>query len=185
MTSKELWRIFNLQRLKNMNPTLKANWSQIINQKFITWLNTKPSLKRIGIYVSLKSEVNTNLLCEYLLAHDFEVYVPVITNLVNNEMQFSKINNLDYAYCITKGIKQPINHHWINPNDLQVIVIPTTAFSPHKDRIGKGKGYYDKYFKKTTAIKVGFAFAITKCFNFLVDVNDVPLDLIMTESEII
>ena len=135
--------------------------------------------------MSLKSEVNTKSLIAYLLKNHYEVYLPVITNVVKNEMQFSKIINLDYAANIIKGIKQPISHDWINPRQLQVIVMPVTAFNSNKDRIGKGYGYYDQYLKKTNAIKVGFAFAITKCFNFQVEVNDVPLDLIMTESEII
>ena len=69
-----------------------------------------PNLKKIGIYVSLKSEVNTMSLIKYLLTNHYEVYLPVITNVVNNEMQFSKIINLDYASCIIKGIKQPISH---------------------------------------------------------------------------
>ena len=185
MNNKELWRIFNLQRVKNISASCKAAWSQAINEKFIAWLNMHPNLKKIGIYVSLKSEVNTMSLIKYLLTNHYEVYLPVITNVVNNEMQFSKIINLDYASCIIKGIKQPISHDWIKPIDLQVIIIPVTGFNLHKDRIGKGYGYYDKYLKKTNAIKIGFAFAMMKCFNFIADINDVPLDLIMTESEII
>ena len=69
--------------------------------------------------------------------------------------------------------------------ELDIIVIPVTGFNGNKYRIGKGLGYYDKYLKQTKATKVGFAFNLTRCFSFNLDVNDVPLDLIMTESEII
>lgn len=184
MTKKELWRIFNQQRIKNISLETKQSWSDAITNHFINWLGTMPSIKKVGVYASTKNEVNTTKLIDYLLANAYEVYLPVITNLLNNEMQFNKINHSDYDYAIIKGIKQPTNKNSIKPNELDLIVIPVTGFNSNKYRIGKGFGYYDKYLKLTNAIKVGFAFSITQCFSFNVDVNDVPLDLIITESEI-
>ncbi|MBO6104131.1 hypothetical protein J6P04_03775 [bacterium] len=73
----------------------------------------------------------------------------------------------------------------MKPTDLDLIIIPVGGFDANKYRIGKGLGYYDKYLKQTKALKIGFAFNIVRCFSFQIDVNDVPLDLIMTESEII
>lgn len=184
MTNKDLWRIFNQQRLKNLADATKQTWSRAITNNFINWLAKNPQFKKIGLYASLKNEVNTTSLISYLLSCKYEVYLPVITNLIKNEMQFSKINRSNYAYEVAKGIKQPSNKNWIRPTELDVIIVPVTGFNSNKHRIGKGYGYYDKYLKQTNAIKVGFAFSITWCFNFEIDVNDVPLDLIITESEI-
>ena len=185
MTSKNWWRIFNTQLVKNTNDKTKQAWSDAITKRFINWLSNQHYIVRIGIYASLKNEVNTNQLIAFLLNQHYEVYLPVITNLSTNQMQFSKINNFDYDYSILKGIKQPTNKQWIKPNELDLIIIPVCGFDANKYRIGKGLGYYDKYLKQTNAIKVGFAFNIVRCFSFKIDVNDVPLDLIMTESEII
>ena len=72
MTNKELWRLFNLQLLKNICLEKKQAWSNVINQKFISWLTTHSNLKKIGLYMSLKSEVNTLSLIAYLLKNHYE-----------------------------------------------------------------------------------------------------------------
>lgn len=185
MTSKNWWRIFNTQLLKNIAFEVKQSWSNAIVKQFLSWLSMHPNILKIAVYASLKTEVNTNELIAFLLNHHYEVYLPVITNMLENQMQFSKISSSDYAYERMKGIKQPTNHEWIKPTDLDLIIVPVGGFDANKYRIGKGLGYYDKYLKQTKALKIGFAFNIVRCFSFQIDVNDVPLDLIMTESEII
>ena len=184
MKTKDLWRIFNQQLLKKIADSTKQEWSKAITKNFINWLTKNPQIKKIALYASLKNEVNTNSLIVYLLHNSYEVYLPVITNIVKNEMQFSKINRSDYACEVVKGIKQPSNQNWIKPPEIDLIIVPVTGFNSNKQRIGKGLRYYDKYLKQTKAIKIGFAFKVTQCFNFEIDVNDVPLDLIITESEI-
>ena len=50
--------------------------------------------------------------------------------------------------------------------------------------IGYGKGYYDRYLSKSSALKIGVAFDVQEV-EFDVKPTDVKLDMIITESRIL
>ena len=69
-------------------------------------------------------------------------------------------------------------------------MVPLVAFDSKLNRIGYGKGYYDRKLKKIYKIKknaifLGIAYAFQKCAKVPVDKNDFKLDYIFTERGII
>lgn len=50
--------------------------------------------------------------------------------------------------------------------------------------MGYGKGYYDRYLKDSSALKIGIAFDVQE-IKFDVKPTDVKLDMIITESRIL
>ena len=64
------------------------------------------------------------------------------------------------------------------------------AFDKNKNRIGYGKGFYDKYLRKHIQINknivtIGVAFSFQKYHKLPIDINDYKLDYIITEKGII
>ena len=53
-----------------------------------------------------------------------------------------------------------------------------------KSRMGYGKGYYDRYLSKSSALKIGVAFDVQET-KFDVKPTDIKLDMIITESRIL
>ena len=64
-------------------------------------------------------------------------------------------------------------------------VTPMLAFDKDKNRMGKGKGYYDRFFAShNVKIKVGLAFSAQKAVSVYPESHDVPMDVIITEEGI-
>ena len=59
------------------------------------------------------------------------------------------------------------------------------AFDKNKGRIGYGAGYYDRFLPMTNAFRCGIAFSAqeVECASF--EETDLPMDLIITEREMI
>ena len=66
-----------------------------------------------------------------------------------------------------------------------LIVVPLLAFDKSKNRLGYGKGYYDKFLRKNKNITtIGLAFSFQK-YNKIVSLkHDVKLNYILTEKGI-
>mgnify|MGYP000926558762 FL=1 len=72
---------------------------------------------------------------------------------------------------------------------MDIVLIPGIAFSVNGDRIGFGKGYYDKYLTKYLPGKLPlliapvFDFQITD--GFISEPHDIPVDVIVSELRVI
>jgi len=71
-----------------------------------------------------------------------------------------------------------------------IVLVPLVAFDNQLNRIGYGKGYYDRSLKKLRRIKknvisVGIAYSFQKCNKIQTNKHDIKLDYIFTEKGII
>lgn len=65
-----------------------------------------------------------------------------------------------------------------------VIFVPLYGFNSNGYRLGHGGGWYDRLLgKQTNALKIGVGFEVCKV-NFTVEPHDIPMDLIVTESQV-
>ena len=71
-----------------------------------------------------------------------------------------------------------------------LIMVPLVAYDKNLNRIGYGKGYYDRSLKKISKIKknsitLGIAYSFQKCNSVPINKFDFKLDYIFTERGII
>jgi 5-formyltetrahydrofolate cyclo-ligase len=85
------------------------------------------------------------------------------------------------------GLSEPPDDAPIVEPDL--LLVPLAAFDRSGHRIGYGKGHYDRTLARLAARKaivaVGVAFAVQECETIPAQAHDVPLDILVTEREII
>ena len=65
-----------------------------------------------------------------------------------------------------------------------LILIPGLAFDKKLNRLGRGRGYYDRYLKNFTGIKVGVCFEVQLVDVVPADDHDIELDYLITEKKI-
>jgi 5-formyltetrahydrofolate cyclo-ligase len=58
------------------------------------------------------------------------------------------------------GIPEPVNGKTIDPLELDLVIVPLLGFDEQGNRVGYGKGYYDRFLSKCKedVIKVGLSF---------------------------
>lgn len=134
----------------------------------------------IGIYVGVGNEVATVQLIEWCLAQHKKVCCPRVHG---DTMDFYEIKSLDDLKSGVYGLLEPIGKNPIKPEDIMCMVMPLVGFNESGQRIGQGKGYYDKYLKQCECLKVGLAFEWQK-IDFEAETHDIDADMIITESHV-
>ncbi len=64
--------------------------------------------------------------------------------------------------------------------DIQLILIPGIAFDKQKNRLGRGKGYYDRFLKESKAVKIGICYDFQLLETIPVWEDDIRMDRIIT-----
>ena len=85
------------------------------------------------------------------------------------------------------GIRTPIleRAELLAPEQLDLVLVPCTAFDADCFRVGMGKGYYDRYLPRCKhAVKIGIAFEAQRVEHAVVDLHDQRLDAFATERGI-
>ena len=95
-----------------------------------------------------------------------------------------EIKNLDDVEKGAFGIYEPRGKEEYS-GKIDMVIVPGIAFDLRGYRIGYGKGFYDRFLKDVSSLKVGLAFDFQVVGRIIEDVNDVPVDIVITERRII
>ncbi len=158
--------------IKDKNIKDKIIFDKVINDKEIL------SKKNILIYVSTNSEVDTIEIIKYFIGKK-NIAVPKI---VNNEMKFCYINNLDELKKGTFNIYEPINNNYLTSFDDSICITPLICFDENNYRIGYGKGFYDKFLNKYKIVAIGLSYKECLIKKIDTDEFDYKLNRVITEE---
>lgn len=78
------------------------------------------------------------------------------------------------------NIEEPDGDELADISDVEMIVVPGVAYDRRGNRVGRGKGYYDRLMHDSRAIKIGVAFACQLFDEIDADDFDVPVDYVIT-----
>lgn len=65
---------------------------------------------------------------------------------------------------------------------MELVVVPAVAYDKNGNRVGRGKGYYDRLLSRTNAFKVGVAYDFQLFDEVEISEFDIPVDMVITES---
>ena len=178
-----LRKSFLLQRRKKHSTVKKFNYD-LIFRLIKKYFQSKKIT--IGGYYPSNYEVDILKFLEKASEKKFRISLPVIKS--PNKMSFKSWIFKEPLYINKFGILEPKNSKKKTIPDL--IMVPLVAFDSHLNRIGYGKGYYDRSLRKVSKIKkkvisLGIAYSFQKCKKIPVNNHDFKLDYIFTEKGII
>ena len=183
MDKKELRKIKMHERDSLSRDEAQA-LSEIITEKILSLKEYKEA-DTILTYVSCRSEVITDDLILAALKDGKKVGVPKVEGDI---MNFYYINSLDELEAGYFGVREPKTiKSLVSDSSGCLMIVPGLAFDRNLNRIGYGKGFYDKYFqshKDTPFVKCGIAFDIQLCEKIEADPYDQPLDMLVTDKDI-
>ena len=151
---------------KNIDSTIILSYLE----SFTPFINSDQVL----LYLALKDEVDLSCLLPY-----GNVLVPYL----DGDMYFTK-----YSTNLVKGmygIAEPEVKVSETIKANAIAFIPGLAFDTKFNRMGRGKGYYDKILKDKNIIKVGVIHSSLLFDEIPSEEHDVKMDYILTEKGII
>jgi 5-formyltetrahydrofolate cyclo-ligase len=102
--------------------------------------------------------------------------------LVGEAMEFVKAS---YSFAPSSlGFSEPQNGEAILVDELKGFVIPAVAYDQSGNRLGRGKGFYDRALQGARGIKVGVCFNVSLCEELPHEAHDIKCDKIVTEKQI-
>ena len=141
--------------------------------------------KNIAIYFPNSYEVNVLKILEVEYFKKFNFLLPIIKK--NNSMKFYKWKKNGVLLINKYGIPEPVKTKETIPS---IVLLPLLAYDKNKNRIGYGKGFYDKFLNKflktrKKILTIGVAFSFQKHHKLPNNKKDFKLDYIITDKGII
>ncbi|MGL4781200.1 MAG: 5-formyltetrahydrofolate cyclo-ligase [Bacteroidales bacterium] len=180
MDKNTLRKIISAKR-KDLSVSFLANASEMIAERFELFLKEK-NTKSILMYMALPGEVQTQKLVELLSDAGCEIWLPKVVGDLLEIRRFEGMTSLQKG---SFGVWEPTGKICPELSVLDLIVVPGVAFSVEGDRMGYGKGYYDRLLSQTNAIRVGFCFEFQLFESLPTETHDKSMDLILTEERTI
>lgn len=109
----------------------------------------------IACYCSLKDEVCLDELITDAWKNKKIVVVPKVNG---DEMEFYEIKNMNDLEIQSFGIREPKHDFTFDKHKIDLFFVPGVAFDMSGNRMGFGKGYYDRYLVDLDAYKIGICF---------------------------
>lgn len=126
------------------------------------------------LYHSLDDEVNTHSLVEKYRNRK-NIILPVV---VGDELELRLYNgNLKMGAF---NILEPDGELWTDTDRIQLAIIPGMAFDKECNRLGRGKGYYDKTLCRLDCYKIGICFPFQYLDHIPNETHDIKMDEIIT-----
>ncbi len=134
----------------------------------------------ILMYHSLPDELSTrNFLSKW---HDRKHFYLPRVNGVNLEILPYEESRLELGAF---QIEEPIGDNVINPDILELIIVPAVAYDRNGNRLGRGKGFYDRLLGSTAATKIGIGYEFQIIDQVPIEPHDVKMDMIITQNSCI
>lgn len=164
------------------------NKSQIIAQK-VTALPEFNKAKTIMVYLAFRNEVDTHHIIQGALVQEKRIVVPISQRQDWKIIPAEIKNYPDDLEEGTYGILEPKPqaYHPVEPQEIDLVLIPGVAFDERGYRLGYGAGYYDRFLSRLRpdAVTMALAYEMQILPDVYPESHDQKVDLIITEERII
>ncbi|MFP3938183.1 MAG: 5-formyltetrahydrofolate cyclo-ligase [Phycisphaerae bacterium] len=141
----------------------------------------------VMVYMPIATEVNVEPLAEQAWQSGKTVAVPKVDlprRCMTPVVIYSLVDGfVDGSY----NIREPSDGEELDPWRIDLVIAPAVAYDRRGNRLGRGGGFYDRFLASCPWLTVvcGVAFAEQLLEEIPVTENDMPVDLIVTDTEVL
>lgn len=153
-------------------------------QKKLFGLEEFKKAETLCFYAAMAGEVNTLPMISKAIKQGKRVFLPACDSK-NTRLKFYKVTSLKDLRKGSFGIPEPcvMKGKEADLKKIDCVIVPGLAFDASGNRLGRGKGYYDKFLsclsKRVVKIGIGFSFQVVK--EIPMQEHDRRLDIILTD----
>ena len=146
------------------------------------------TVKCIHLYLPIiaQNECNTYPIIEYIQKNHPQINIALPkANFENGHMDAMLFNVGTPLVKNNLGIAEPIDGEIIDPKAIDMIICPLLAFDLKGNRVGYGKGFYDRFLKKCKADVIKLGISYFEPVESILDFNefDLPLSSCITPTQ--
>lgn len=141
--------------------------------------NLFKSVTCAAVYLCSDGEVDLRPVIEKLHTDGIKLVAPRIDD---SDMRFLPFNPSDTLPQNRWGIREPEDEICTEETEMSVALVPLVAFTEQGDRLGRGKGFYDRYFKGRKTLLVGIGHELQRVESLESKPWDCRLDAVVTEK---
>ncbi len=130
------------------------------------------------MYYSLPDEVNTHKAILELIKRRKQVLLPTVID--GGKMVVRKFEGIQDLREGRFHIMEPTGLPFTDYQAIDLIAVPGMAFSSSGNRLGRGKGYYDRFLAQVPQVyKIGVCFDFQKVETIPTEPTDIPMDEVL------
>lgn len=130
------------------------------------------------IYSALPDEVQTQSLLDELTEAGKMVLLPKVVS--SEDMELRRYTGTSSLQPGAYGIMEPVGERFTDYATIDIAVVPGMAFDAQGHRLGRGKGYYDRFLAKVPDVyKIGLCFSWQMVDEVPSEANDIMMDEVM------
>jgi 5-formyltetrahydrofolate cyclo-ligase len=135
----------------------------------------------VGLYSPVLNEVQTERVARRCLADGKRLAYPRVTG---DDLRFVEVADLGTMSPGTFGVLEPVGNQLMPVAEIDLLIIPGVAFDLEGNRLGYGKGYYDRALAvcRPDQERVGFAYEFQVVEQLPVAGHDCRLTCVVTEQ---
>ena len=131
------------------------------------------------LYSALPDEVPTQSLLDDLVTQGKTVLLPRVVS--DTDMELRQYTGMQDLQAGAFGILEPTGKLFTDYKKIDVAVVPGMAFDKEGRRLGRGKGYYDRFLRLLpNTYKIGICFSWQLVDHVPTDEHDILMDEIIT-----
>lgn len=178
-------RAWARERIAALPASDRAQAAEALSARVAEW-QTYKNAKTVACFASDLEEIDTDPLLRRILDDGKVLVLPFIVGEGKDAMMvFAPVKDLEKDLAEGAfGIREPAPAARTGESpEPDLILAPGLAFDPRGGRLGKGKGFYDRYLAGRTAMKAGLCFdvQITEK-NLPLDAHDQLMDAVLTDK---
>ena len=167
-----------LKKQYELTTTLQSQSAEILAA-----LEAHPAFRAantILLYHSLKDEVDTHAFIRKW-SDKKRVLLPVV---VGDDLELRIYSGPEDMATGSYGIEEPTGELFTDYAAIDFIAVPGVAFDAKGNRLGRGKGYYDRLLPRIpSAFKAGICFPFQLVEEVPAEPYDIRMDIIITNNE--
>ena len=115
---------------------------------------------------------------EGCLSNSINWYYP---RLQNQNLEFVKATKWGRSHL---GFQEPIEGETLPAQKLNGFLVPGLAFSKKGERVGRGKGFYDRTLADVSGLKVGVCYSYQLFAELPTEAHDIRMDVVVSDTGI-